>query len=431
MAKARGESTANAKNAKKVSGKGPEAKEARGGAGGSGGRAGASGSAARSGAGGSNGRGESAKRSAGRVRYAVVGLGYIAQKAVLPAFANAKNSELVALVSSDEEKLRKLGKKYGVKQRLNYEQYDQLLESGSIDAVYIALPNNLHAEFAVRAARAGIHVLCEKPMAVDAGQCQAIIDAAEAGGVKLMIAYRLHFERANMSAIEIVRSGKLGEPRIFTSDFTMQVRDEDNIRLKPEAGGGTLYDIGIYCINAARYLFRSEPTYVQCWTANNGDERFGGVEEMASCILRFPDERLAAFTCSFGAADVSSYRVIGTSGDLRVEPAYDYSEDLVHHLTIKGKTREKRFPKRDQFGPELVHFSDCVKNDEDPEPSGKEGLADVRIIEALYRSAREGRPAQVETETPNSRPSLSTEMRKPAVREPELVHATSPGGDEE
>jgi glucose-fructose oxidoreductase len=373
----------------------------------------------------------SPRSSKGRVRYAVVGLGYIAQVAVLPAFANARNAELVALVSSDAAKLRKLGTKYRVKQRYSYEQYDQLLESGQIDAVYIALPNNLHREYAVRAARAGIHVLCEKPMGITAGECLDIIEAAELGRIKLMIAYRLHFERANLTAIDTVRTGKIGEPRIFTSDFTMQVRDEDNIRLKSEMGGGTLYDIGIYCINAARYLFRSEPTEVECWTASRPDQRFSEVEEMASCILRFPDERLAAFMCSFGAADVSSYRVIGTLGDLRVEPAYEYADELVHHLTIKGKTRERRFPKRDQFGPELVHFSECIRDDREPDPSGREGLADVRIIEALYKSAKNGKPVRIDALPPVRRPSLSTEIHRPAVKKPELVHATGPGANEE
>jgi glucose-fructose oxidoreductase len=370
--------------------------------------------------------------SSGRVRYAVVGLGYISQVAVLPAFAHARNSELAALVSSDATKLKKLGTKYKVKERFSYEQFDQLLESGLIDAVYIALPNNMHREFTVRAARAGIHVLCEKPMGVDAEECQRMIEAAEFGRAKLMIAYRLHFERANLTAIEIVRSGKLGEPRIFTSDFTMQVRDEDNIRLKREMGGGTLHDIGIYCINAARYLFRSEPIEVACWTAARPEKRFEDVEEMASCILRFSEERLASFTCSFGAADVSSYRVIGTLGSLRVDHAYEYAEEIVHHLTIGGKTRERRFAKRDQFGPELVHFSECVLEDRQPEPSGREGLADVRIIEALYRSAsKDGKAIRVDAAAPARRPSLATEIRRPAVQRPTLVHATSPGGEEE
>src|SRR5687768_6136489 len=167
------------------------------------------------------------------IRYAVVGLGHIAQVAVLPAFAHArKNSILAALVSDDEEKRQELGQLYGVERTFTYAQYDDCLASGEIDAVYIALPNNMHREYTERAARAGIHVLCEKPMAQTKEDCEAMIGAAEDNHVKLMIAYRLHFEESNLRAIETVKSGKLGEPRIFISDFTMQVTDRDNIRLK-------------------------------------------------------------------------------------------------------------------------------------------------------------------------------------------------------
>ena len=187
-----------------------------------------------------------------KIRWAVVGLGYIAQVAVLPGFKHASNAELKALVSDDPMKLKKLGRKYGVELLVPYEEYETLLESGQVDAVYIAVPNHLHRDFTVAAARHGVHVLCEKPMAVTERDCTAMIDAAFDGGIKLMVAYRLHFEEANLEAARIVRSGRLGEPRIFSSIFTMQVEDPDNIRLKAASGGGTLYDIGIYCINAAR-----------------------------------------------------------------------------------------------------------------------------------------------------------------------------------
>src|ERR1043166_7437463 len=187
-----------------------------------------------------------------QVRYAVVGLGHIAQVAVLPAFGNARrNSRLGALVSGDPVKLEELGAKYHVDPRYSYERYDEMLKSGEVDAVYIATPNSLHAEYAIRAAQAGLHVLVEKPMAVTEEQCERMAEAARTAGVKLMVAYRLHFERANLEAIEVARSGRIGEPRIFTSTFTMQV-EPGNIRLQHALGGGTLYDIGIYCINAAR-----------------------------------------------------------------------------------------------------------------------------------------------------------------------------------
>lgn len=361
----------------------------------------------------------------GIVRYAVVGLGHIAQAAILPGFKNAKrNSKLVALVTGDEEKRKELSKRYKCKGYL-YEQYDELLASGEIDAVFIALPNDQHCEYTVRAAEAGIHVLCEKPMAVTAEECEKMIHAAS--DVKLMIAYRLHLDEANLKAIELAQSGELGELRIFDSVFSMQVKDE-NIRVRShEEGGGTLYDIGIYCINAARYLFADEPTEVFASLASKqGDPRFTESEEMASVVMHFPGDRLATFTCSFGAADKSTYNLVGTEGDLRLEPAYDYAMKLTHHLTKDGKTKKTVFPKRDQFGAEIAYFSDCILNNRDPQPSGREGLIDVRIIQALYESARTGRKVSIETETPADRPSLDQKIEKSPVREPELVNTEAP-----
>src|SRR5688572_18066158 len=207
------------------------------------------------------------------IRYAVVGLGHIAQVAVLPAFGNARrNSKLVALVSGDVFKRKQLSEKYGVEKTYSYEEYDACLASG-IDAVYIALPNHLHCEYAVRAARAGVHVLCEKPLALTEEDCGRMAAAAREAGVKLMTAYRLHFERANLEACEVARSGRLGEPRLFNSTFCTPV-EPGNIRARRETGGGVLWDIGIYCINAARSLFRDEPVEVQATTAG----RLGDIE---------------------------------------------------------------------------------------------------------------------------------------------------------
>jgi glucose-fructose oxidoreductase len=374
-------------------------------------------------------RRKAARGSRKRGVYAVVGLGYIAQAAVLPAFAHARNSELVALVSDDPVKLDKLGRKYRIERRVHYDQYDGLLRSGEIDAVFIALPNSMHADFTIRAAQAGVHVLCEKPMATTSSECLAMIDAADKGDVKLMIGYRLHFEAGNLDAIGVVRSGRLGEPRIFTSEFTMQVDDDENIRLEAELGGGPIWDIGIYCINAARYLFRSEPSEVFAMLERNAEGRFSEVEEMATASLRFPDDRLASFTCSFGASDASSYRVIGTRGSLRVEPAYGHAVEVTHHMTLRGRTRHKTYPKRDQFAPELVHFSDCIRSDRTPATSGSEGLNDVRIIETLYESARLGRPLALSLDEPDQRPGPREEIRRPPVAKQPLVHAASPRED--
>jgi len=366
------------------------------------------------------------KSSNGKVRYAVVGLGHIAQVAVLPAFKNAKNSILTGLVSASTEKLRKLAKKYKVDNTWSYDEYDECLKSGEVDAVYIALPNDMHREYTVRAARAGIHILCEKPLAVTARDCQLMINEAEKNGVKLMTAYRLHTEETNLRAIEIVTSGKIGEPKYFNSCFSFEVTDPDNIRLKKKRGGGTLYDIGVYCLNAARYIFQAEPIEVFAASANSGKKLFREIDESTSVVLRFPEDRLATFTTSFGAGDADYYEVVGTKGSLRVEPAFEYVGELSFKLKVGEKEQEKTFAARDQFGAEITYFSDCILHGKEPEPSGVEGLIDVQIVEALYKSAKSGKPVKLPNFPKKLRPSLRQQIKLPPVKKPEVIKAESP-----
>jgi glucose-fructose oxidoreductase len=294
-----------------------------------------------------------------------------------------------------------------------------------VDAVYIALPNNMHKEFTMRAARAGMHVLCEKPMAVTAGECEQMIRATTQARVKLMIAYRLHFERANLEAAQLARTGKLGDLRFFSSDFSMQV-SEDNIRLERAKGGGPLYDIGVYCINAARYSLSEDPIEVWATASRSKDPRFAEVDETVVGTMRFKDERLASFTCSFGAADRSTYTIVGTRGSITLDPAYEYAVGLAYTMKIAGRERKRKFPKSDQFAPELIYFSDCILKDRDPEPSGLEGLADVRVIEGMLRSIRTGKPVRLKVTQRARRPTMRQEIRRPAVpREPKLVDVKS------
>lgn len=371
---------------------------------------------------------ESTDAGAGKIRYAVVGLGWIAQDAVLPGFANAPNSELVAFVTDDENKGKELGKKYNVDRIVDYRGYDDLVSSGAIDAVYIAVPNHQHRDYTVRAARAGIHVLCEKPMAETELDCQQMIAAAAQGRAKLMIAYRLHFDPANLQAIETIKSGKIGDPRFFSSVFSQSVA-EGNIRLKAGLGGGPLMDMGVYCINAARYLFQDEPTEVMgVAAAKQGDPRFSEVAETVSAVMRFPGDRLATFTCSFGGSVADELRVVGTKGDLRMEPVYDYHNKFTAYLTVDGKTKKKTYPRQDQFGAEVLYFSDCVLNDVDPQPSGREGLADVRIARAISTAAQSRIAVAVPSEAPPERPGVEREIKLPPVKPPEMVDAASPGG---
>ena len=363
-----------------------------------------------------------------KIRYAVVGLGHIAQAAVLPAFSHAgRNSVLAALVSSDPEKLEALGRRYGVKERYTYDELEAGLRRGGIDAVYVATPNVLHRRFVMTAARHGVHALCEKPMATDEGSCMAMIKAAEKHRVKLMIGYRLHFDAANLHAASVARSRSLGELRIFNSVFTMRVSDRKNIRFRRDLGGGTLFDIGVYCVNAARCLFRAEPVEVFAMGVQGRQARFGDVDEMTSAILRFPGDRIAAFTASFGAADSSIYDLIGTKGRLRLDNAYDYAEPMEFRMVKDRKVRSVHYSRHDQFAAELLYFSDCILRDRTPEPSGWEGLADVRVINALLDSAKREKPQQV---WPVEREAWPTErqriVRPPLSRTPEPIHAGAP-----
>jgi predicted dehydrogenase len=364
------------------------------------------------------------------VRFAVVGLGHIAQAAVLPAFRHAKGfAELTALVSGNAAKRRELGKRYRVKHVVSYQESRDLFSSGEIDAVYIALPNSQHAAWTIRAAEAGLHVLCEKPLAVSVHDCERMIDACERNGVQLMTAYRLHFERCNLEVADLVRKKRIGDARYFDSQFSMQVK-RGNIRLDRELGGGPEYDIGIYCINAARYVFAAEPTHVFATASNSGDQRFSEVPETVHVIMKFPQNRLANFICSFGSADRSRYEVVGTKGTVICEPAYEYAEGLAYELSIGENKRRKRFAKSDQFAPELIHFAKSLRAKRKPEPSGKEGLIDVAIIEAIHRSIGSGRWESVAIpQIKTHRPSLEQEIRRPAVpREPPLVEAESAHG---
>lgn len=360
-----------------------------------------------------------------RVRYAVVGLGWFGQAAVLPAFQHAKgNSELRAIVSDDPKKQEELSGKYNVP-ACSYHDYDALLASGTIDAVYLVLPNSLHCDYTLRAAQQGVHVLCEKPLAGTSSEAKDMIEACQRANVRLMTAYRLHFEPANLSVVSLIDEGTIGEPRLFTATHTNNVKP-GNSRLEGDLAGGPLRDIGIYCINAARYVFQSEPTEVAAFTASSEDPRFREVPEMVSAVLRFPKDRLATFNCGFGEATVSRYSVIGTEGEIGMESGFSFNSPITRTIQKGEQTESKTFPLGDQIAPEIVYFSGCVLKGRDPEPSGLEGLIDMEIMEAIEQSAREGKSIRMRLPDKARRPDRSQRRTKPAVEEPKLVRAESP-----
>jgi predicted dehydrogenase len=359
------------------------------------------------------------------VRFAVVGLGNFAQTAVLPAFANAGDkAKLAALVTGDVEKAAKLSRKYKVP-AYSYDDYEGLLHSGQIEAVYIVVPNSEHRTYAEPAARAGVHVLCEKPLAYSVEDAQAIVCTCHKHKVRLMTAYRLHFEEGNLAAIEAAHSGEIGEARLFTSVHTMQIAPE-NIRVDLSLGGGPLEDIGIYCLNAARYIFKAEPEEVTAFAVRGKDRRFKEVPEAVSATLRFPKDRLATFLCGFGETKVSEYQVIGTEGILKMNPAFTWNADIEQTVSHKEKSKTSTFKHRDQVAAEIGYFSDCIRQNKKPEPSGQEGLLDVRIIDALRRSYLGHRTIKLRPLAKKKRPHPGQSIKRSPAKKPAPVKAPSP-----
>lgn len=345
-----------------------------------------------------------------QVGYAVLGLGSVARLGVLPAFANAgENSRLVAVVSGDRAKAQLVAREYKAA-AYHYDELRQCLQRDDVNAVYIALPNSLHAEYAVEAARAGVHVLCEPPMAITADECRRIIRTCQTNRVKLMLAYRLHFRPGVLKALALIRAGHLGAPKTFSADFTTRVEDAESSWLQRRLGGGTVYHLGVECINAARAVLGPEPAQVMAMTARTGRRYGGDVDEGTVALIRFPEERLAHFHTSFGEEPTAGFTVLGEDGLLRLEGAYRANAPMRLISVRRGETQETAVEAIDEFAATLACFSSAVREDRAPEPSGVEGLQDTRLIEAIYRSARDGRPVTL--------PRLARMEETPAARAP-------------
>lgn len=331
-----------------------------------------------------------------RIGYAVVGLGHIAQRAVLPAFRQAKKSRLIALVSSDGEKAKALARLY--RTPYFYQDYDACLQNSEVQAVFIASVNSAHADQTVRAAARGKHVLCEKPMANTLEDCLRMIAACRRHRVRLMIAYRMYFEPTSRALKTLVRADKLGRLKIIHSAFTIRLRPGKSPAwhyAKDIAGGGSLVDVGVYPVNTIRWLVGRQPTEVSAYAWTVDRRRFREVDENIVFQLKFPGGVVAQASSSFGAAQASFLHVHGEEGWAALDPAYAYSEERCLFGKLNGRWFERRFGMVDEFALELDAFADCIRHNHDPEPNGREGARDVAIMEAIYRSARDRRPVAV------------------------------------
>ena len=364
-----------------------------------------------------------------KVRYAIVGLGDIAQEDMMPGVDHTGNSEITALVTSDPVKAIELAKKYGVEAAFGYEQFQDALASGKFDAIYLATPNWRHAEFIVPALKAGIHVLTEKPLEVSTAKCKEILEAEATSSAKLMVAYRLHFEPATLDSIEKIRSGLLGTVHLFASTFS-QLVDPDNHRVKNGELAGPVFDMGPYPVNAARYVFEDEPIEVVSAAGTKHPES-GFTQDFYDTVavtLRFPENRLAQFNLSYFGNPSNSFIVVGTEGTWNSIPHTPSAKGWNKSSPSVKRGRSNSFKNTDHFGGELKYFSECILNDERPEPDGEEGFADVRVLEGIITALESGKSVPLAPFTRSRR--IDTERQKitlGAVSTPELVHAGNPG----
>ena len=344
-----------------------------------------------------------------RVGYAVVGIGDLAIKEILPAFGASKYSKVVALVSGDRAKATKIAGQYGIKESsiYSYETYDQLAQNPEVQVIYIVLPNSMHAEFVVRGAKTGKHILCEKPMSTSVHDCERMIAACNTANVKLMIAYRQQYEPMNRAIVKMVKEGKLGTLKSFVATNAQNQGDPKQWRQKLAlAGGGCLPDVGVYCLNAARFISGEEPAEVWGTTYQPKDDpRFTEVEETCSFTLKFPSGLIASCSTGYGAHRSQFFRMEGEQAWAELNPAFGYGGLKLRVGKLLDEHNSEIEPKIesvDQFAQEMDHMSQCVQQNLQPHTPGEEGLQDHRIIEAIYKSARTGNSVKL---TPPAKPT--------------------------
>ena len=333
--------------------------------------------------------------ASGKIGYAAIGLGRIS-KLFMAGVQNSSNSKITALVSGHPEKAAMYAAQYGVPKSsiYNYENMHELKNNKEVQAVYIGLPNSMHAEYTIRSARAGKHVLCEKPMAVNVAECEAMIAACKSANVKLMIAYRLHFDPTSLRAIQLIRDGSIGKVQSIQGTYGFNCGAGEWRLDKAMAGGGPLMDVGIYCLNATRYLTGEEPLEFSAYAYSDpSDPRFKTVEQNLNWIAKFPSGIVTSCSTTYGGPMDGYFHVLGSRGWVEVKPAFNYDG---RHLTAgifkpgqKPDLLDEPNPGKNpiDFTREADHFSQCILQNKEPQAPGEEGLRDMKYITEIYRSA--------------------------------------------
>lgn len=331
-----------------------------------------------------------------KIGFAVVGLGKLALGQIIPALKTAKGAKLVAVVSGDPAKAKRIAAENGLGADAiyNYTDYDRMAKDPRIQVVYIVLPNSMHAEYTIRAFKAGKHVLCEKPMATTIADAEAMIAAAKAAKRQLMIAYRCHYEPLNLTVMRRMRSGTLGKPRLVVTNMGRQSSlsdPSDAWRLDMKmSGGGALADMGVYGVNAARYILNEEPTEVRAWAqTDRSDPRFKDVEDVIAWQFRFPSGAMSNGSTSFSYQGTMAFQVFCEKGKMTAEPGAFYGGNK---LTVDGpREPQPKIVEIDQFEREMDWMADVVRGKAPMVSTGEEGLQDMRLMHAILESvAKDG-----------------------------------------
>lgn len=327
-----------------------------------------------------------------KLRWGVLSTSNIGRVAVNPAIQASSNGELVAVASRNGNAAREFAEESGIPSA--YGSYEALLEDEGIDAVFNPLPNSLHMEWSIRAAESGKHILCEKPLALNAAQCREMEAAASANGVKLMEAFMYRFHPRTERVLKLVRAGTVGDLKVIRSTFTFPLTRQDDIRWDPKLGGGALMDVGCYCVNISRTLAGAEPVEVRAmanWHSSGVDEQMAG-------SLRFSNGVLAHFDCALTMERTEAYQVLGTDGHLRIQEAFRPGSEKVEieQFDVKDNLTTLTLTGADEYRLMVEHFADCALNDRPLRYTADEAALNMKVIDALYESTRsEGAEVEV------------------------------------
>lgn len=325
-----------------------------------------------------------------KLGFALCGLGGLSTEQIAPALQKTQYCRLTGIITDTPEKAASWKSRYNISDRsvYTYDTMHRMVDNPDIDVVYIVTPNALHLENALAAAQAGKHVFCEKPMEISVERCQKMIDALKAANRLLGIAYRRQFEPHHLECIRLAHDKEFGALKVIDAYFGLNI-EPSGWRLKRQlAGGGPLMDVGVYCLQATRYLTGEEPVWVSALTTQGDPVRFSEVEESVLWQAKFPSGAISHCGASYNAAPNSYFRAIAEHGWFGLDPAFNYSG--IRGMRSDGKPIE--FAPSDHFAVEMDDFAQCILEGKPTRVSGEEGLRDVRIMMAIYESARTGKP---------------------------------------